>query len=657
MANPTTPRAFCRFREKRLSCQQHFLLLKSNPHNESTDAAGKTSTLRKSATHRWITGSAIAAILALTFILYGHTLSFPFVFDDWVYLVDNPFVDEFPALQFWREPRVFAALPSTMGLDPDLTTNIMLRPFSYFTFYVNSALGGHDPSGYRLVNILLHGANGCLVFLVLRHIMLAASAPAPKRPRSTVFIPLVSALVFVAHPLQTESVTYVIQRFTSMACFFFLLTIWLHYRAGEETGASRKILLCASLLSAVVGMLTKETVFMAPPMIVLIDWLVLGRGLKSSLRRTAPLLGTMIIVPALVLFVAWAQGDGNLTLAGAIHVSHTRGASDAHLPYLVNEFRVILMYLGMLLAPKGQTIDPDVRMLDNLFDARNVLSGLGIALLVALAWFVRRKRTTDLRAAMVFMFALWFFSVIFISSGLVPLPDLMAEHRIYTPSIGAIVVVVCLLDLLRDRLAANATWKFAVPAAAAVWIAVLGVATLNRNHVWRSRLSLWEDAVAKTPQKARPFANLGACHGEEERFDEAEKCFLRALELDPTHLPTLENLSTIHVARSRYAEAAKVCRRALASGVDSCKIRYNLGVSLVNRGRVGEGVTAIQLALERNPNFRPAYFALGQVYRHERKFDQAVLCFRRAGELGADPAKIREAVGETERMSTAANTR
>ncbi len=640
--------------------------MKPNSHNNSGsevrsgalppagEGRGATRSDDHSATNRWILGSALAAILAVTAILYGHTLPFPFAFDDWVYLVENPLVDQLPEMQFWIEPRVFAALPGRMDLDPDLATNIMLRPFAYFTFYVNSVAGGDEPAGYRLVNILLHGANGCLVFLILRHIMLAASAPAPRKPGSTVFIPLVSALVFVAHPLQTESVTYIIQRFTSMACFFFLLTIWLHLRAtASGSAAARRVLRCASVLAAILGMLTKELVFMAPLMIVLIEWLLLGRGFKAAVRQSLPLLCCMAIVPMLVLFTAWAQSDGNLTLNGAIHVAYPRG-QEAHLPYLANEFRVILMYLGLLILPKGQTIDPDVRMLPNLFDFQIVLSGIGIAVIIVHAWLVRRRKPGDLRAAMIFVFTIWFFAVVFISSGLVPLPDLMAEHRAYLPAVGAIVAIVCLLDLLRTRLAETNGWRHAVPCTVVAWVVILGCATLNRNQVWQSRRSLWMDAVAKAPNKARPHANLGACYGERGRMGEAEKCFRRVLELEPTHLPTIENLATVQIARQRFGDALHTCTTALAAGVDSCKIRYNLGIALANRGRPSEGIAALKLALERNPGFRPAHIALGQVFRHQKKFRQAITHFRKAGELGADQEKIDAIVGELEHMITSA---
>ncbi len=608
--------------------------------------------LRRFQPGRWYPPAALLLIAALAAVLYGGTLSFPFVFDDWGYLIDNPFAFDPHSLGCWFDARNFTSAPSRIGLDPDLAVNIMLRPFAYFTFYLNHLAGGVDPWGYRLVNVILHAANGCLVFLIFRHLFLHSARRAASPESSALFVPLAVALLFVAHPLQIESVTYVIQRFTSMGGFFYLLTFWLHFRANLVEGRiGRWLLRSCSIAAMILGMLTKESVVTVPVMIVLADWLVMGSAFKVSVRRAIPLLICMGVAPALVLFTTWAQNDGHLTLGAAFNLANRDDVPRLHYDYFLTSLKVIMSYLRLLLVPMNLNLDPKVEWSQSIFDWRVLLSIAGITGIMAGAWMIFRRWTGDARASMILVFAVWYFVTLSISSGLVPLPDAMAEHRTYVPIIGAIAVLVCVLDMLRTRFCERGIARIVPATVAVIALAALSWATLARNNVWSSRVKLWSDVVSKSPTKWRPLSNLAASYAEEAgQLEEAEACYRKVLTMEPRARHMHENLAIVLIHRKEYAAARDVCLNAIALGIDSVEVHYNLGLALCNLGRIEDGAKKLSLALERRSGFRPGHIALGQVYAHLRRYELALEHFRRAASIGPEDAALTQVILQIERQ-------
>jgi len=229
---------------------------------------------------------AVALILALGLLLYGYTLHFPFVFDDCIYLVDNPLMRDLRSFIWRGDFTAFANYSKHLGLDPDLSTNMILRPVTYFSFYLNYLADGMNPRGFRAVNIAIHCGNTLLLFFTLAQVLRTSRKRGELLPGSARFIALSAALLFLVHPLQIESVTYVVQRFTSLGTLFYLATVLTFLRANHaEDGRAARRWRVLSVGSLVVGMLSKEILFTAPFMLLLLDWLVMGTPLKTAGRR------------------------------------------------------------------------------------------------------------------------------------------------------------------------------------------------------------------------------------------------------------------------------------------------------------------------------------------------------------------------------------
>ena len=195
---------------------------------------------------------AVLLLYAVTgALLYGRTLGYPMVFDDLLYLAENPLFKEFH--HFWElltqfSEKVVCLAP--LGKDGDVSSNFALRPVTYFSFFLNHQIGGLNPAGYRVVNILLHTANAFLTFRISRCLLRSPYFSGSTQGANQELAPITAGLLFLIHPLQIESVTYIIQRATSLCTLFYLVAILLHLEATQTRSTSLRAL---SSLSAVVG--------------------------------------------------------------------------------------------------------------------------------------------------------------------------------------------------------------------------------------------------------------------------------------------------------------------------------------------------------------------------------------------------------------------
>lgn len=576
---------------------------------------------------------AVAAILAAGLLLYGRTLPFPFVFDDHIYLVGNPLMKDLHSFAFPADFAAFATLAGRMGLDPDLSTNFILRPLGYLTFHLNFALGGLNPAGYRAVNIAVHLVNALLVFAIVRRLMAPRPGGDPLPPFSAAFVPFLAAMLFLAHPMQIESVTYVVQRFTSLGTMFYLLTVLAHLRsiAAERRGVAVAFR-AASVAALLAGMLTKEFLVTAPLMLVLIDRAMLGTSWRRAAFRALPHLLCLPLIPALVLLTAAAQHAGAGGIVTALNIANPRGPDYAG-QYALTQPGVIATYLRMLVAPGGFNLDPDRPLCVAWHEARVLAPAALLALLgaVALAW--PRRRGGGIRGALLRGGVLWFFVTIALDSSIVPLPDVMAEHRAYLPSVGLLVALACAVDLLRTALPARRPAMLAAVAACAVWVVLLGAATWIRHGAWSSELAMWSDVVAKSPGKARAWLNLGVVRYERREMNEAAACFGKVMELVPGCPIPYVNLGTMRNIEGRFREGLEASAAGLRFAPEDVSLRYNLGVALCGLGRAAEGVQVFEEALRLRATHRPTHLALGQVYAGMGRYADALGHFKIAGAL------------------------
>lgn len=587
---------------------------------------------------------SIAVLCALSAGLYSWTADFPWVYDDYYYMKDNPLFLEARALPHLTSPVEFAAKPLQDKIDPDLATNILLRPFAYASLHLNHYLDGFNPRWYRAVNILIHAVNGFLIFALLVRLMTHSVLSEKITNSSAQFIASTAALMFTAHPLATESVTYVIQRFTSLSTLFYLLTLLLYFYSLSDAAPNvKRLLRGAATVVLLLGMLTKEDVFTAPFLAVLIDKWLLGSDWRSSMKKAIPLLCLLPVIPGLVVVVSWAQSGGSWSFSDAVHVVNAKEDPWHYSTYLITQVTVVADYLRQIFWPSDLNISPDWPVFRSLLQGPVMVSLLVLTATIVLTRHLHTRRNPDFRHSLAFAFTIWFFITLIPSSGLVPLPDMKADHRSYLPSIGIFVAFACLLDQVRTLRRGIVPWRIVTPAIAFSAVVALSVSTLQRNSVWRTNKGIWEDTLAKSPNRFSAWTNLGAAYCDEGDFENAVRCYKKAVNIEPRVIGAQENLSIALVHLNKWEECLKTTLDFVDSNGSASRsptLIFHIGLSYAGLGRLNKAAEILNKLLISCPDHFYARKILGMIYHHQNKKAMSLHQLRIANRLQAGDSEV-----------------
>lgn len=574
----------------------------------------------------------LAVLAAFTFIIYSNVLHGPFVFDDGMYIVKNPQIQN-PSL-LWP--------PSS-------------RYLAYLSFALNYAWDGLEPFGYHLFNVAVHMANSILVFALA--LLLFRTSALRDRGLEEYALPaaIIASFLFAAHPVQTQAVSYITQRFASLAALFYLLSLVLYLKWRTTDAKGRAFFYAAALLSAVAVQFTKETGFTLPVVILLAEF-AFFRGAGNPGKRTAalvPFLLTMAIVPALLFGPDLSVGvDPGVSESTRAHQMRDLTTISSH-DYMATQLRVMVTYLRLLVLPTGQNIDYGYPFFKSFLAPEVLLSSILVASVFGLGvfLFIRALKGRGALSLLAGYGILFFFIAISVESSIIPIKDVIYEHRLYLPNAGAVVFFAAMLMGLFDFLKK----KFALKAPALVWAitmtillaAPLAAATWSRNNLWNDEILLWRDAVAKSPANARArnnlgtalylkgltaegmaefrkavsldasFAdaryNLGNAYKDLGQMDEAIKEFEVAIRLDPWKLSARNNLGLAHYAAGSYGKAVGQFEALLVLAPRHYRARNSLGLAYLKMGRPEEAASEFRAALSINPGFEDALRNLSEI--------------------------------------------
>jgi tetratricopeptide (TPR) repeat protein len=565
----------------------------------------------------------VLLIAALGVLAYSNTFNVPFVFDDKEQIADNPVVKD---LRYFTSPS-----EADNVLAGNKLYTFRTRYIGYLTFALNYRLHGLDVAGYHIVNLIIHILNALLVYWLLG---LTFKTPFFSSMKNTGIggpglISLLAALLFVAHPVQTQAVTYVVQRLASLVTLFYLFSLVMYIKTRlAKSGKSQGIFYALSLVSAVLAMKTKENAFTLPFAIVLYELMFLNGNLIRRAKHLMPLLLTSLIIPFTLLGISSGNLHdvmGSITSSKAIEISQG--------DYILTQFRVIVTYVRLLILPLSQNLDYDYPIYRSFFDPEVFLSFLFLLLLFGFGIYLYyRSRSADIGLRLSAFGIFWFFITLSVESSVIPIADVVFEHRAYLPGVGAFMAIVPVSSLLLEKITNKNVKKFAVLSIVLV-ILVFSCAAYGRNNVWGSELGLWEDTVRKSPGKARPHNNLGEIYGKGGRHSKALKELQTALKINPDYAEAYNNLGNVYDNLGRYNDAVDAFQSALMIDPNDAATYNNLGIVYDNLGKYDEAIKGYHAALSINPELAEAHNNLGAVYYRQGRFEEAASEFQSAARL------------------------
>jgi len=530
----------------------------------------------------------VFGILAVVgFAVYSNALSAGFHFDDISHIVKNYSIRHAgnPAM-IWESFRA--------------------RFICGYSFAINYYFSGLNAYSYHLVNIIIHIINAFLVFILSKTILSSPSVESRPENQKKIVIGFLAALIFLVHPLQTEAVTYISQRFSVLATFFYLSAVicYLKARIGSNT-----VFYILSIFATGLAMLTKEFSFTIPITLILCEIYFINKGgIREKSVRLVPFLLSLTIIPLVILF-----SNNN---AATIKLNEQLLTSKIIWHYLFTEINVMRTYLRLLFLPINQNLDYDYPIAYHFFEIPTILSFLLLCALFALGLYLFKKRRV------VSFCIMWFFvtiSVEFAACALIN-TDLIFEHFLYLPMVGfALLISVLLVSCFK-----NTKWLIIISSSLIVILS--GMAYL-RNAVWENRQTLWQDVIKKSPNKARPYNNLAIYYDEVKEHEKAIGLYKKAIELDPESSAHFINLGSSYGQTGAFDKALQYTLQGIQLKDDLnylTKAYVNLGYIYEKTGALDKSIHNYQIAIEQDPYNAEVYVNLSAVFLKQGNYKKAI---------------------------------
>jgi len=592
----------------------------STQHATANFSDVQSSTLLKFfANTRWV---HLLIIIITGIVIYSNTLDFNFILDDHT-IVRSPAVHDLKNVFKHKD-------------NPAMNERFFLylsRPVAMMSFVLNYKIHGFDVAGYHVFNLLIHIVTALLVYtfaaLTLKTEVFIGTGLSAKRHLIAFF----TSLLFVAHPIQTQAVTYISQRFASLATLFYMLSLVLYilfrlsFNQRETSSVSAKGIAyyAATIVTAIIAYKTKETAYTIPFACLLCEVTFFRSNRKRHLLLLIPVFLSLLVFPLTILLVkTYSIIDAGSQYAQMRAIGMNQDMPRLH--YLFTEFVVLVRYLGLLLLPVNQTIYHDYTIYKSFFDLPVLLSFAFFAVPVAFtaARLIRNPEETHYR--IIVFGILWYLLTMSIESSVIPLYPIY-EHRLYLPTAGIFFSVVTTIMLFLYRFKSKS--RIVQSAVAAIIIAIISVyavAAYKRNEVYSSDRAFWEDVKSKKTSHI-PHSlvmNLGLAYMREGRYEDALNEFKRIVNDAPNNESAHNAIGVICLKMKRYDDAIAAYKKALSINPDIAEARIGIGQAYLYTGRISEAIENLQSGKKTMYPHYMIYNLLGYAYIKNNQPDDAI---------------------------------
>ena len=551
--------------------------------------------------------SGIISIVLLGTLIYSNSFDCSFQFDDKHNITDNTAIRDLSNIRAMWE----------LGHS---------RLVGFYSFALNYHFGELNVRGYHIVNFFIHIINAIIIFWITRLLFRSPVLKDQSIARHQFTIAWLTALLFVSHPLATGAVTYIVQRLASLVALFYLLAIGLYLTARLSASVRSYGYYAAAALAAILAIHTKENAYTLPLAIVLIELFFLQTN-KLSLNWKSPriILGLL----GVVAFVTIALSTFSLEVFKPLPPSQYNSETITSWNYLLTQLGVIVRYIRLLILPYNQTIDYDIPVSHSVLETSTLLSGLFLLSILSMAIYLFNKNR-------IISFGIfWFFLTLSIESSIIPISDLMFEHRTYLPSFGFFLILAGgLYPYIENR---NKNTAMLI---VALLIGTNSVLAYQRNKVWKDELSLWSDAIQKSPNKARPYMNRGYAYGRLQQWKNSINDFNKVNELNPEqHAPAYYNLGIAYWTLGQKERSLDNYSHAIKIDSSYADAYYGRGVCYYYLNNIDSALYDYTKALSIIP--RPeVYYNRGLLYANKKMYAEAINDYSKAISISPDKAML-----------------
>ena len=555
-----------------------------------------------------------ALITGLVFFIYWHAFDGEFFFDDENNIQQNITL------------RISDLSPESLysaGFDSPHPRRFV----AYISFALNYYFHEYDTFGYRFINVLIHLLTGLFIFLLVKATL---SLPALKeRYKPYKEVAFFTALIWLVHPIAIQSVTYVVQRMTSLSAMFYVLALLMYVQGRLSKSKQKYLFFLGCFLSGILAIASKEIAITLPFFICLYEWYFLQDLKTSWLKRYGTALAVTLIIMA--GFALYCLGDNPFKsiLSGYGHRPFTLQER------LLTELRVVIHYISIILLPYPSrlSLDHNFPLSSSLINPITTLFSLfTIAFLLYLALFKAQKQR------LLSFCILWFFGNLIIESSVLAL-EIIFEHRTYLPSIAVILLTVV------------AVYRFIKPqklllSTLCIVTLIFSYWTYQRNIVWSSPITLYRSIIDKYPTLPRAHTNLGTYLVRDGKTEKAIEHFYEAIKLHPEFASARASLGQALFSVGRDKEAIEQLEKSIELHPSAAALS-NLGGALVRKGEYERALTTLTEALKLDPNVAQTYYNLGVAHSNLNNDDKAISNYKSAIKLNSKYADAYDNLGAT----------
>ncbi len=538
---------------------------------------------------------------AITVLVYWPSMHFAFQFDD------------------------VANITKHFSIRHNTFRELFMTGSRWITYWLNAihfSIGRFDPFSYRVGNLIIHATNGLLTFCIT----ILALTNLKKESffkNNALLIATVTTTLFLLHPVQTQTVSYVIQgeleglatlaTLSMTTCFL----VFCRAQSAFIKGAALLFLYIVGFFSCY----TKEIAIVAPALIVTVDWFFIAQGQWSSFKKRLWLHAT-IFGEVLFFYRSWfgffkkALTCDNVAYNNIGNVL-TPNPTDKILPYsfFISQFKVILHYLWIFIWPFSMSVEYDWVLSRGFFAPDSFFPFLG---LVLIGYSILRMLLKDHANPVAFGF-IWFFICIAPRSSIIPSSELLVDYKTYMSSLGWLFIIASALVGLFTALIENYAPSFLrTPGLSSITCSLLlaipfGSATFLRNQVWSSGVEFWGNIIKNAPGKARAYNNYGVeLSLGQKKYREAIPYFKKAIAMDKKYPDPCNNLAVCYGSLERIDEAIEALKQGLAINPYYPEGYNNLASFLIHKKDYETAKKVLATALKLRPYYGKAFFNLAR---------------------------------------------
>ena len=462
----------------------------------------------------------------------------------------------------------------------------IFRVIPFASLIYNHHTFGETTAGYYIINLSIHILNSIIVFGILLQLFKTTVVNNAKYIKYSLLLSLFGALVFLLHPIQTQTVCYIYQRLASIVSFFYLLSLYFYIKARlSETKSNKMLFFSLGFIAMIAAFFSKENAFTLPVAVILIEIFFFRDSFKINIKY---------FIIALFIIISIILGVNYLSTysIGSFFAEQISYQQEMITPtnYLLTQLSVVIQYWRMLILPYGLHVDHNVVLSVSFFELRTLL-GFLVNLIVFISSIIIFKKNRLLSFGIIF-----FYLTLSIESSVIPIKDLLFEHRLYLPMLGFVVILISIIMKLITKKKVSIIYLLIFLSAILVFYSIL---SYSRSRVWDNDGTLWTDVIRKSPMNARARLNRGVFFLKKDRYDLAIHDFNKAIELLPSFTTAYSNRGIAYFYLNEYHKSLSDFNKALETDGQNIKKYFELNKSYYRTAKLDMEVKNASVYLNR----------------------------------------------------------